>query len=57
MFKDLWTKYRQRVLDLIRYSTVDRLVEVLDAEIIEPAQARFVELLAMKAEEVRIKDI
>jgi Pentapeptide repeats (8 copies) len=57
MFRDLWTKHRQWVLDLIRYSTVDRLVEVLDTEIIEPAQARFAELLAMKAEGLRIKDI
>jgi hypothetical protein len=57
MFKDLWTKHRQWVLNPIRYPSVDRLIEVLDAEIIEPAQVRFAELLTLKAEEVRIKDI
>ena len=57
MFRDLWIKHRQWVLDPIRYPSVDRLIEVLDTEIIKPAQVKFAELLAMKAEEVRIKDI
>jgi hypothetical protein len=30
---------------------------VMDAEIIKPAEARFAELLARKAEDLRIKDI
>jgi len=32
---------------------VDRLIEVLDEKIIAPAEARFAELLARKAEEMR----
>jgi hypothetical protein len=36
---------------------VQRLVEVLDLEIIEPAKARFAELLARKAEKMRVRDI
>ena len=57
MFRDLWIKHREWVLDPIRYSSVDRLIEVLDAEIVKPAQVRFAELLARKAEDLRIKDI
>ena len=57
MFRDLWIKHRQWVLDPIRYPDVDRLIEVLDTEIIKPAQLRFAELLARKAEELRIKDV
>ena len=57
MFRDLWIKHREWVLDPIRYPSVDRLIEVLDAEIVKPAQVRFVELLARKAEHLRIKDI
>jgi hypothetical protein len=39
-----------RVLDPIRHPSVERLVEVMDSEIIEPALAR-------KAETLRIKEI
>ena len=57
MFRDLWIKHREWVLDPIRYPSVDRLIEVLDAKIVKPAQVRFAELLARKAEDLRIKDI
>ena len=57
MFRDLWIKHRTWVLEPIRYPSVDRLIEVLDAEIIGPAQARFARLLAVKAEEMPIRDI
>jgi hypothetical protein len=57
MFRDLWIKHREWVLDPILYPSVDRLIEVLDAQIVKPAQARFAELLARKAERLRIKDI
>jgi hypothetical protein len=57
MFKDLWVKHRRWVLDPIRYPSVDRLIDALDTEIIAPAQARFAELLALKAEELQITDI
>jgi hypothetical protein len=56
MFRDLWIKHRQWVLNPIRYSSVDRLIEVLDIKIIKPAQVRFTELLALKGEELRIED-
>jgi uncharacterized protein YjbI with pentapeptide repeats len=57
MFRDLWIKHREWVLDPIRYPSVNRLIEVLDTEIVRPAQARFADLLARKAEELRIKEI
>jgi hypothetical protein len=40
MFRDLWIKHRW-VLDPIRYPSVDRLIEVLDTEIIAPAQVMY----------------
>jgi hypothetical protein len=57
MFRDLWIKHRAWVLDPIRYSSVDRLVQVLDTEIIEPAEARFIELLARKTEKLQVRDV
>jgi uncharacterized protein YjbI with pentapeptide repeats len=57
MFSNLWIKHREWVLDPIRYPSVDRLIEVLDTEIVRPAQARFADLLARKAEKLRVKDI
>jgi hypothetical protein len=57
MLSDLWIKHREWVLDPIRYPSLDRLVEVLDAEIVSPAEVRFNELLKRKAEKLRIKDI
>jgi uncharacterized protein YjbI with pentapeptide repeats len=57
MFRDLWIKHREWVLDPIRYSSIDRLVEVLDTEVIKPAEARFNALLARKAEELKVKEV
>jgi uncharacterized protein YjbI with pentapeptide repeats len=57
MFADLWIKHREWVLNPVRYPSVDRLIEVLDEEIVRPAQARFSDLLARKAEKLRVKDI
>ena len=57
MLRDLWIKYREWVLDPIRYPSVDRLIEVLDAKIVRPAQARFDDLLVRKAEKLRVEDI
>jgi hypothetical protein len=57
MLRDLQIAHRDRVFDVIRYPSVDRLIEVLDTEIISPAQARFAELLALKAEGIRYRDV
>jgi uncharacterized protein YjbI with pentapeptide repeats len=57
MLRDLWIKHREWVFEPIRYPSVDRLIEVLDTDIVRPAQAKFADLLARKAEEMRVKDI
>jgi hypothetical protein len=56
MFRDLWIKH-DWMFDPIRYPSVDRLIEVLDAEIVRPAKAKFVELLAKKAAAMKVRDI
>jgi hypothetical protein len=53
MLQDLWIKHREWVFEPIHYSSVDALMASLDEKIIRPAEARFVELLARKAETMR----
>jgi uncharacterized protein YjbI with pentapeptide repeats len=50
MLQDLWSKHRDWVFEPIYYSSVDALIASLDEKIIQPAEARFVELLKRKAE-------
>jgi hypothetical protein len=56
MLADLWIQHRDWVLDPIRYSSVDRLIEILEPEIVGPAQERFNKLLERKAEQLRVRD-
>lgn len=49
MLRDLWIKYRDWVFEPIEYSSVDRLVETMDMEIVRPAGARFNELVLRRA--------
>jgi hypothetical protein len=53
MLQDLWIKYRDWVFDPIYYPSVDRLVASFDKEIIEPAEARFDDLVMRKAETMK----
>ena len=53
MLRDLWIKHRDWVFDPVHYSSVDALVASFDKEIIEPAEARFDELVMRKAETMR----
>jgi hypothetical protein len=57
MLRDLQIGHPDRVLPVIRYPSIDRLIEVFDTEIITPAQARFADLLERKAQGLRLKDI
>ena len=50
MLQDLWIKHREWMFEPIYYSSVDKLIASLDEKIIQPAEARFVELLKRKAE-------
>ena len=53
MLQDLWIKHREWVFEPLYYSSVDALIASLDEKIIRPAEARFVELLARKAEKMK----
>jgi uncharacterized protein YjbI with pentapeptide repeats len=53
MLQDLWIKHREWMFEPIHYSSVDALIASLDEKIIRPAEARFVELLARKAETMK----
>ena len=57
MIRDLLIKHRDWVFDPIRYPSLEDLVDVLDTEIIHPAEKEFSELLIKKAEGLRIRDI
>jgi hypothetical protein len=50
MLQDLWIKHRDWVFEPIYYSSVDALIASLDEKIIQPAEARFVELVRRKGE-------
>ena len=53
MLGDLWIENRDRVFEPLYYSSPDALVAALDKEIIEPAEARFDELVMLKAERMK----
>jgi uncharacterized protein YjbI with pentapeptide repeats len=57
MLRDLWIKHRDWVFEPIEYSSVDRLVETMDAEIIEPAETRFDELVMRRAETLKVRRV
>ena len=50
MLQDLWINHPDRVFEPIYYSSVDALIASLDEKIIQPAEARVVELRKRKAE-------
>jgi uncharacterized protein YjbI with pentapeptide repeats len=50
MLQDLRINYPDRVFRTIHYSSVDALIASLDEKIIQPAEARFVELVRRKGE-------
>jgi uncharacterized protein YjbI with pentapeptide repeats len=56
MFVDLQRKYNW-VLDVIRYPSVDRLIEGFEDKIVRRAEAKFNELLARRTEQLRVEDV
>ncbi len=50
MFKDLWRKHREWVLDPLVYDDREQLLLALDDAIIEPALEKHAQLLALKAQ-------
>jgi hypothetical protein len=57
MLQDLWIKHRDWVFEPIEYSSVDRLVETMDAEIIGPAEKRFDELVMRRHETLKVRRV
>ena len=57
MLQDLWIKHRDWVFEPIEYSSVDRLIETMDAEIIGPAETRFDELVMRRAETLKVRRV
>ena len=57
MLQDLWIKHPDWVFEPIYYSSLDALVGALDKEIIRPAEVRFAELLARKAQRMKGKHV
>jgi hypothetical protein len=57
MLQDLLTRYPDRVFPPIHYSSVDALIASLDETIIQPAEARLIELIRRKGETMGGKHI
>ncbi len=57
MFADLQNKYDWVLKPVIGYSSVDRLIEVLEDKIIRPAEAKFNELLTRRTEQLRVENV
>ena len=57
MLQDLWIKHRDWVFEPIEYSSVDRLIQTMDAEIIGPAETRFDELVMRRAETLKVRHV
>ena len=57
MFVDLQNKYDWVLEPVIGYSSVDRLIEVMEDKIVRPAEAKFNQLLARRTKQLRIESV
>jgi hypothetical protein len=57
MFVDLQNKYDWVLEPVIVYSSVDRLIEVLEDKIVRPAEAKFNQLLARRTKQLRVENV
>lgn len=57
MFVDLQNKYDWVLQPEIAYSSVDRLIEVLEEKIVRAAEAKFNQLLARRTKQLRVENI
>jgi hypothetical protein len=57
MFVDLQNKYDWVLEPVIGYSSVDRLIEVLEDKVVRPAEAKFNQLLARRAKQLRVENV
>jgi uncharacterized protein YjbI with pentapeptide repeats len=57
MFVDLQNQYDWVLQPVIAYPSADRLLEVLEDKIVRPAEAKFNQLLARRANKLRVKKV
>jgi uncharacterized protein YjbI with pentapeptide repeats len=57
MFVDLQNKYDWVLDPVMRYPSVNRLIEVLEDKIVRPAEAKFNQLLARRTKQLRVENI
>ena len=57
MFVDLQNKYDWVLEPVIGYSSVDRLIEVMEDKIVRPAEAKFNQLLARRTKQLRVENV
>ena len=56
MFEDLQRRY-DWVLNVIRYHSVERLIEVMEDKIVRRAESRFNDLVARRTKPLRVEDV
>ena len=56
MFVDLQNKYDWVLQPVIRYPSIDRLIEVFEDKIVRPAEAKFNELLTRRTKQLRVEN-
>ena len=57
MFVDLQNKYDWVLQPVIGYTSVDRLIEMLEDKVVRPAEAKFTELLARRTNQLRVENV
>ena len=57
MFVDLQNKYDWVLRPVIRYPSVDRLIEVLKDKIVRPAEKKFNKLVARRTKRLRVENV
>ena len=57
MFVDLQNKYDWVLQPVIGYTSVDRLIEMLEEKVVRPAEAKFNELLARRTNQLRVENV
>src|SRR5262249_27274571 len=57
MFVDLQNKYDWVLQPVIGYTSVDRLIEMLEDKVVRPAEAKFNELLARRTRLLRVENV
>ena len=57
MFEDLQNKYDWVLRPVVRYPSVDRLIEVLEDKVVRRAEAKFRKLLARRTKQLRVENV